>query len=108
MKGLNAEPLKKISPDFLLSLCFSKGLLDQLRIKLRLLDNSRPLLYFPKTRLQRARGGERLSELMAPVNVHKPKTGKSISQQSPIIGCRISKRASISQSRQEIIEIPTH
>ena len=82
MKGLNAEPLKKISPDFLLPLCFSKRLLDQLRVKLRLLDNSRPLLYFPKAGLQRARGGQRLSELMAPVNVHKPKTGKSISQQS--------------------------
>ena len=106
--SLSADSLKKILPDFLLSLCFSKRLLDQLRIKLRLLDNSRPFLDFPKAGLKRARRGERLSELMAPVNVHKPKTGKSISQQSQIIGCRISKSASISQSRQEIIEIPTH
>src|SRR5207247_9950500 len=76
---IDADLLKKTLPNAFLSLALFETLFDQFRIELRFSLNRFPLLYFPKTSLKRTSCRQCLPEFVAPDDMHKLKTRKSIS-----------------------------
>jgi hypothetical protein len=70
--------------------------------------NSFSLLHFPKTSLKRTSCRQCLPEFVAPGDVHKLKTRKSISQKLEIAGSRVTESASCAQAAKKIFKVPTH
>ena len=76
-KGIDPDPFKKPSPEFLLFLALFETLFNQFSVELRFSLDRFSFLHFPKTSLMRPRFRERLPEFVTPEDVYKLEARKS-------------------------------